>query len=75
MKRHCSRIAGVISTALLTIFLAGQAFAADLMGQPTDGAIDFQPAVVMNGCEALKNGGKSLMPNNSSWASICQCTS
>ena len=45
MKRHRLRIAGSISTALLTLFLAGQALAGDLVGQPTDGAIYFQPGV------------------------------
>jgi cytochrome c oxidase subunit 2 len=44
MKAHRLRIAGSVATAILTLFLAGQAFAGDLMGQPTDGALDFQPA-------------------------------
>ena len=45
MKRHRLRIAGSTSTALLTLFVAGQALAGDLVGQPTDGAIYFQPGV------------------------------
>ena len=45
MKRHRLRIAGSISTALLSLFIASQALAGDLVGQPTDGAIYFQPGV------------------------------
>lgn len=62
MKRHCSRIAGVISTALLTVFLAGQAYAADLMGQPTDGAIDFQPAATTLRQQAMDFHNYILLP-------------
>jgi cytochrome c oxidase subunit 2 len=38
------RLAATVGTALATAAVSSQAFAADLMGQPTDGAIDFQPA-------------------------------
>jgi cytochrome c oxidase subunit 2 len=38
------RAAAAVSASLMTAAFASQAFAADLMGQPTDGALDLQPA-------------------------------
>jgi cytochrome c oxidase subunit 2 len=38
------RLTAGISSGLFSLGLAAQAFAADKMGQPTDGGIDFQPA-------------------------------
>ncbi|HEX3919791.1 MAG TPA: cytochrome c oxidase subunit II [Caulobacteraceae bacterium] len=39
-----ARLAAGLGTGLTAAFVATEVFAADLMGQPTDGAIDFQPA-------------------------------
>jgi cytochrome c oxidase subunit II len=47
MKRHrlsIARSAAGVATAILAATVAGQVWAGDLMGQPTDRAIDFQPA-------------------------------
>ena len=47
MKRHrlsIARSAAGAATAVLAVTVAGQVWAGDLMGQPTDRAIDFQPA-------------------------------
>jgi cytochrome c oxidase subunit 2 len=43
-RRSSLGLAAGAGTALTMAAVSSQAFAADLMGQPTDGAIDFQPA-------------------------------
>jgi cytochrome c oxidase subunit 2 len=40
-----SRLAATAGAAMAMAMISAQAFAADLVGQPTDGAIDFQPGV------------------------------
>jgi cytochrome c oxidase subunit 2 len=40
-----SRLAATAGAAMTMAMISAQAFAADLVGQPTDGAIDFQPGV------------------------------
>jgi cytochrome c oxidase subunit II len=62
MKAHRLRIAGQVTTAILTLFIAGQAVAADLLGQPTDGGVNFQPAATVLRQEAIDFHTKVLLP-------------
>lgn len=44
MRARLNRIAAATATSMLAAGFAVQAFAADTLGQPTDGAVTFQPA-------------------------------
>ena len=54
-------LAGVAATAAMTAF-AGQALAEDLLGQPTPGAIDLQPAASVLKHDAIWFHDRILMP-------------
>ena len=54
-------LAGVAATAAMTAF-AGQALAEDLLGQPTPGAIDLQPAASVLKHDAIRFHNLILMP-------------
>ena len=54
-------LAGVAATAAMTAF-AGQALAEDLLGQPTPGAIDLQPAASVLKHDAIRFHDLILMP-------------
>jgi cytochrome c oxidase subunit 2 len=65
MKPHRLRIARAATgagTAILAASVACQASAADLMGQPTDGAIDFQPAATALRQQAMDFHNFILLP-------------
>jgi heme/copper-type cytochrome/quinol oxidase subunit 2 len=55
------RLAAGAAAAAMTTGLAAQAFAADTMGQPTDGAIDFQPAATQLRQQAMDFHDKFLL--------------
>ncbi len=57
-----ARAAAGAGTAILAASLACQAWAADLMGQPTDGAIDFQPAATALRQDAMDFHNWILLP-------------
>ena len=56
------RLAAGAAAAITTMGLAAQAFAGDLMGQPTDGAIDFQPAATDLRQHAIDFNNHLLLP-------------
>jgi cytochrome c oxidase subunit 2 len=59
--RQLSILAG-LGSGLTAAFVATQVFAADLMGQPTDGAIDFQPAATELRQRAMDFHNQFLLP-------------
>lgn len=65
MKPSSKSIAGWSAgalTALTTSLISAQAFAADLVGQPTDGAIDLQPGVTALRDQAIGFHNMILLP-------------
>jgi cytochrome c oxidase subunit 2 len=62
MKARLIRIAAATATSILAAGLQVQAFAADTLGQPTDGAIDFQPAATALRQQAMNFHTFILLP-------------